>query len=103
PARYSARVSAPAGANMGFRDPPYNVRISGVVGRGRTKHSEFAMASGEMSSADYMRFLSIALNTDASASRHGALLYACTDWRHIAELIAAAKPVYGDTIKSPCG
>jgi DNA modification methylase len=31
-------------------------------------------------------------------SRKGALHYVCTDWRHIAELMAAAKPVYGDTI-----
>ncbi len=36
-------------AAMAFLDPPYNVRIKGVVGRGRVKHDEFAMASGEMS------------------------------------------------------
>ena len=36
-------------AAMAFLDPPYNVRIRGVVGRGRVKHGEFAMASGEMS------------------------------------------------------
>ena len=28
----------------------------------------------------------------------GALHYVCIDWRHIAELMAAAEPVYGDTI-----
>ncbi len=93
-----ARLMAHCHADMAFLDPPYNVRIGGVVGRGRTKHSEFAMASGEMSSADYVRFLSITLNVAASASRDGALHYVCTDWRHIAELMAAAKPVYGDTI-----
>ena len=31
-------------------------------------------------------------------SRDGALHYVCTDWRHIAELMAVAKPVYADTI-----
>ena len=36
-------------AAMAFLDPPYNVRIRSVVGRGRIKHAEFAMASGEMS------------------------------------------------------
>ena len=36
-------------AAMAFLDPPYNVKIGSVVGRGRTKHGEFAMASGEMS------------------------------------------------------
>jgi DNA modification methylase len=93
-----ARLMAHGRADVAFLDPPYNVRIGGVVGRGRTKHAEFAMASGEMSSADYVRFLGIALNAAASVSREGALHYVCTDWRHIAELLAAAKPVYGDTI-----
>ena len=93
-----ARLMAHCRADMAFLDPPYNVRIGGVVGRGRTKHSEFAMASGEMSPADYVRFLGISLNAAASVSRDGALHYICTDWRHIAELLAAAKPIYGDTI-----
>src|SRR5712675_1960048 len=85
-------------ADVAFLDVPYNVRIGGVVGRGRTKHSEFAMASGEMSSADYVRFLGITLDAAAAVSRDGALHYVCTDWRHIAELLAAAKAVYGDII-----
>jgi DNA modification methylase len=93
-----ARLMAHCRADMAFLDPPYNVRIGGVVGRGKTKHSEFAMASGEMSPAEYMRFLDVTLNAAASVSREGALHYVCTDWRHIAELLAAGKPVYGDTI-----
>ena len=44
-------------AAMAFLDPPYNVRIRGVVGRGRVKHGEFAMASGEMSRSDFTAFL----------------------------------------------
>src|SRR3982074_2257335 len=44
------RLMAHCRADMAFLPPPYNLRIGGVVGRGRTKHSEFAMASGEMSS-----------------------------------------------------
>jgi DNA modification methylase len=93
-----ARLMAHYRADMAFLDPPYNVRIGGVVGRGRTKHSEFAMASGEMSPADFVRFLGITLNAAASVSREGALHYVCTDWRHIGELLAAAKPVYGAAI-----
>jgi hypothetical protein len=92
-----AYLMAHCRADMAFFDPPQNVRIGGVVGRGK-KHSEFAMASGEMSCADYVRFLGITLNAAASVSRDGALHYVCTDWRHIAELMAAAKPVYGDTV-----
>jgi DNA modification methylase len=93
-----ARLMADCLADMAFLDPLDNLRIGGVVGRGRTKHAEFAIASGEMTPADYARFLGIALNAAASVSRDGALHYVCTDWRHIAELMAAAKPVYGDTI-----
>jgi DNA modification methylase len=93
-----ARLMAHCRADVAFLDPPYNVRIGGVVGRGRTKHSEFAMASGEMSSADYLRFLGMSLDAAAAVSRDGALHYVCTDWRHIAELMAAAKSVYGEAI-----
>ena len=42
---------------MAFLDPPYNVSIKGVVGRGRRKHGEFAMASGEMSRGEFVSFL----------------------------------------------
>ena len=92
-----ARLMAHGRAHMAFLGPPYNLHIGAAVGRGRTKHSD-VMASGEMSSADYMHFLGITLNAAASVSRDGALHYVCTDWRHIAELLAAAKPLYGDTI-----
>ena len=35
-------------ARMVFADPPYNVRVADIGNRGRVKHPEFAMASGEM-------------------------------------------------------
>jgi DNA modification methylase len=82
-------------ADMSFLDPPYNVRIAGVVGRGKTKHSEFAMASGEMSSSSFVRFLTTVLGAAAAVSRDGAVHFVCMDWRHIGELLAAANPVYG--------
>ena len=48
-------------AEMVFTDPPYNVEIEGnVSGLGKTRHREFAMASGEMSSDEFARFLSSA-------------------------------------------
>jgi ParB-like nuclease domain len=41
-------------AQMVFTDPPYNVRIDGnVSGLGKVRHREFAMASGEMSPAEF--------------------------------------------------
>ncbi|MFZ3585450.1 ParB N-terminal domain-containing protein, partial [Loktanella sp. DJP18] len=48
-------------ARMVFCDPPYNVKIDGHVGNaGKTKHREFAMASGEMTPAAFTAFLSSA-------------------------------------------
>lgn len=42
-------------ADMVFSDPPYNVKIDGhVIGNGKIQHREFGMASGEMSSLEFM-------------------------------------------------
>jgi DNA modification methylase len=80
-----------------FTDPPYNVPIDGhVAGKGQTKHREFAMAVGEMSSAEFTRFLQqVCLNLRAF-SADGSIHYLCMDWRHVGELLAAARPVYSE-------
>jgi hypothetical protein len=45
-------------AQMVVTDPPWNVRIQGHAGgRGKVRHREFKMASGEMSAAEYAKFL----------------------------------------------
>jgi DNA modification methylase len=93
-----ARLMENRRSDAAFLDPPYNVRIGSVVGRGRTKHSEFAHASGELSSAEYVGFLRGSLHAAVSVSREGAVHFVCIDWRHISELFAAGKPVYGDPI-----
>jgi DNA modification methylase len=80
---------------MAFLDPPYNVRVKGIVGRGRIKHEEFAMASGELSRGEFVEFLSKTLDTAASVSRDGAVHYVCMDWRHLAELWDAGQAIYG--------
>jgi DNA modification methylase len=85
-------------ADAAFLDAPYNVPIAAVVGRGRTKYREFAMASGEMSSSEYIGFLDATLGAAASVSRDGAIHFLSTDWRHITELVTAGKHVYGDFI-----
>ena len=82
-------------AAMAFLDPPYNVKIRSVVGRGRTKHREFAMGSGEMVAEEYVEFLSETLGNAATHSRAGALHYVCMDWRHQRELIDAGGQTYG--------
>jgi hypothetical protein len=59
-------------AAMAFLDPPYNVRVRDIAGRGRVKHTEFAMASGELSRADFVKFLTITLAAAAAVSRDDA-------------------------------
>jgi DNA modification methylase len=93
-----ARLMGDSRANAAFLDPPHNVRTGGVVGRGKTRDRESAMASGEMSSADYLQFLTTVLGGATSVSREGAIHFVCTNWRHIAELVTAGKQVYGELI-----
>jgi DNA modification methylase len=76
-------------------DPPYNLKIEGQVsGKGRVAHSEFAMASGEMSSAQFTAFLSTALQRMADFSLEGSLHYIYMDWRSLPELLTTGKTVY---------
>lgn len=75
-------------------DPPYNLHIKGIGGRGSVKHKEFAMASGEMSSSQFESFLKESLRAAAAFSRPGALNYTFMDWRHLKELIAAGNSAY---------
>ena len=85
-------------AAMAVLDPPYNVKIAGVVGRGRIKHREFAMASGEMSSESFVQFLVETLGNAEAHSRAGAVHYVCMDWRHLGELLAAGRQTYSEML-----
>jgi DNA modification methylase len=77
-------------ASAVFTDPPYNLKIDGnVCGSGAVKHREFAMASGEMTREEFVRFLSGALDLARAHASRGAIIYACMDWRHMAEMLAA--------------
>ncbi|MEM1375760.1 MAG: DNA methyltransferase [Pseudomonadota bacterium] len=84
-------------ATMVFTDPPYNVPIDGHVGgAGKTKHREFAFASGEMSESEFVSFLQTSLTNMADHSVDGSIHFVCMDWRHIAELRQAASEVYSE-------
>ena len=85
-----------ARAAMVFADPPYNVSIKSVQGRGKIRHQEFLEASGEMSSDEFIRFLTTSLSLAAKHSTNGSLHYICMDWSHWDELRAASRSVgYG--------
>jgi DNA modification methylase len=81
-------------AHMMFADPPYEVRVADVQGRGRIKHPEVACTSGDMSLQEYIAFLVETLGNAARVSIDGAVHFVCIDWRHIAELIGAGRAVY---------
>jgi DNA modification methylase len=79
-------------ARMVFTDPPYNVQINGhVCGKGKKKHGEFQMASGEMSEAQFREFLTTVTKHLRTSSCLGSLHYICMDWRHMRELLDAGK------------
>ena len=97
-----ARVLASEKADMVFADPPYNVRVDGhASGLGAVKHADFAMASGELSSAEFTCFLKITLGHAAACSADGAVHFVCMDWRHMGEVLAAGKEVYSE-LKNVC-
>jgi DNA modification methylase len=75
-----------------FTDPPYNVKINGnAAGHGRTSYREFPMAAGEMSEPEFAGFLTTALSNARSNTVPGALIYTCMDWRHMQEVLVAAR------------
>jgi DNA modification methylase len=84
-------------ADMIFTDPPYNVRIDGnATGLGANRHREFAMASGEMTHAEFQNFLLSAFVLLTRYSMDGSIHYICMDWRHSGELLAAGRAVYSE-------
>lgn len=94
----SAVVAALMGgemATMVFTDPPYNVPIDGHVGgSGAIKHREFAMASGEMTKAQFIAFLRSTFCNLTRFTIDGSIHYICMDWRHVDEVLAAAENVF---------
>ena len=85
-------------SSMVFADGPYNVRIANTVGRGRIKHREFAVASGEMSPAQFTDFVRRWMTLATRYSKPGSIHFSCIDWRHVGEMLAAGKDVYSTTL-----
>lgn len=89
-------------AQLVFTDPPYNVPIDGhVCGLGSVKHREFAMASGEMSSPEFSRFLEGVFRNLAGSSADGAIQFVCMDWRHMPEILGAGGSAFTE-LKNLC-
>ena len=89
-------------ASLIFTDPPYNVTIGGNVGgKGEIHHREFAMGSGEMTTSGFTSFLTQTFQHLAANSLDGSIHYACMDWRHMQEMLAAGYEVYSE-LKNVC-
>ena len=83
-------------AAMVFTDGPYNVAVSSIVGRGKTKHREFPSASGEMSEAQYTDFLTNVHTHIARNCADGAIVFTCIDWRHIGQMLTAGAAAFSE-------
>ncbi|MCB1357413.1 MAG: ParB N-terminal domain-containing protein [Maritimibacter sp.] len=94
---FLAAVIGDGRIDAAFLDPPYNVRINGHA-NARGRHREFAMASGEMTEAEFRTFLAATLGAAAAVSRDGAVHFVCMDWRHMEDVSAVGNRVYGELL-----
>ena len=94
------RVVGPRQVDGCISDPPYNRQVAGdaTTGRGRVRHEEFAMASGEMSDEAYEKFLGEALSAAAQVSRDGAVHFVFIDHQHVDKLLGVARNVYSQRL-----
>jgi DNA modification methylase len=82
-------------AAMVFSDPPYNQKISGhVSGKGKVRHREFVMATGEMTRDEFADFLVDGCKLMAANSVDGAIHFICMDWPHAGDLLSAGQSAY---------
>ena len=89
-------------ADVGFTDPPYNVKINGhVSGLGKVEHREFAMASGEMSRGEFTDFLLSTFRLMAEHSRPASIHFAAIDWAHSSEMTSAGEAAFTE-LKNIC-
>jgi DNA modification methylase len=76
-------------------DPPFNVKIRGqVMGRGTSRHRDFKVESGEMSESEFTAFLQRFIRLAVRHSQDGSMHFIFMDWRHLPELLSAARPIY---------
>ena len=90
------RLMRGALAQMVVTDPPYNTRIERVVGRGKVRHREFQMASGEMSASEFVTFLECFIRSAVCHSQDGAIHFIFKNWPNLHQLLSAALPLYSE-------
>jgi hypothetical protein len=85
-----ARLMDGAQGAMVLTDAPFNVPVNGHVS-GSGRHAEFAMASGEMSEAEFTAFNEAYLRNMTAHLKDGAIVMAFMDHKHLYELMTAAR------------
>jgi DNA modification methylase len=89
PLNWVSLMNGRSGA-LALTDPPFNVKINGHVS-GSSRHDEFAMASGEMSSAEFVSFNEQYLSNMKLHLTDGAIVMAFMDHNHLSDLMDASK------------
>src|SRR5277367_1523990 len=79
PAVLARLLEGDASARLVLTDEPYNVKVAGNVTRG--DHREFAMASGEMTDAEFLAFNGAWIATVLPYLCEGGILGTFIDWR----------------------
>src|SRR5438128_5016139 len=69
-------------------------RLGYAMGRGKIRHRNFKAAAGEMSPAEFTHFLEQFIRQVIAFSIAGSIHYIFMDWRHLQELLNAARPLY---------
>jgi DNA modification methylase len=77
-----------ASARLVLADEPYNVKIAGYVAGGR--HREFAMASGEMTEAEFLYFNEAWIAAVLPCLCDGGIIGTFIDWRRLPTVHSAA-------------
>lgn len=83
-------------ADLGLTDPPYNVDVGRISGRGKTKHDNFVQGSGEMSPAQFREFVGSGAARMRKFTHEGAYSMFFTAWYSMRDISAACEEVFGE-------
>lgn len=76
-------------ATLICQDPPWNIAVKNISGSGKKQHREFVMASGEMSEAEFRKFILDELACNLAFAAPGTVFQVFIDWRGVEKVITA--------------
>lgn len=88
-------------AQLVLSDVPYNLSGKTISGSGKIKHGDFIQGAGEMSRAEFTRFLTSAMRCMRGASIDGSIHMIFMSWHYLLEMLRAGAIVY-DELKAIC-